>query len=408
MGGRALTPSPLAGEGRGEGMSGKGDRPVALTTPPDLPLQRGGRRWLCRSGSQITEGSRPAEAVGTLSPLKWLGVSGGSGAMALAAFMVCLGFGTETISFSQVAALLAQGPFAEGAMQNAPHYIILWQVRVPRVLLAFMVGGSLAAVGASLQALLRNPLADPYVIGISSGAALGAAVAILFGIGLSILGLSVLPFYAFLGALLALLIVYRIALSYGSFSMHTLLLGGVVLNAIFSALILFLTSLADPYKASGMYAWLMGSLTGPDFQTVLVLAVYLLLGVAVLVSQASALNLLTLGEEAARSLGVEVERVKRVIFAASALLTGSVVAFSGLIGFVGLIVPHAIRLVFGADHRLLLIASGMVGGTFLMVADTLARTLLSPTEIPVGVVTALAGGPVFLYLLVQQRRRIVS
>ena len=367
--------------------------PALLSRPEPVPL---------------AEGSRPTQAVATLSPLKWLLVSGGLGTLALLAFAACLGFGTETISFANVAALLVQGPFAEGATQQAPHYIILWQVRVPRVLLAFMVGGSLAAVGASLQALLRNPLADPYVIGISSGAALGAAVAVLFGIGLSILGLSVLPFYAFLGALLALLIVYRIAVSYGSFSIHTLLLGGVVLNAIFSALILFLTTLADPYKASGMYAWLMGSLTGPDFATVLVLAVYLFLGVAVLVSQASALNLLTLGEEAARSLGVEVERVKRVLFAAAALLTGSVVAFSGLIGFVGLIVPHAVRLVFGADHRLLLIASGMVGGIFLMLADTVARTLLSPTEIPVGVVTALVGGPVFLYLLVRQRRRIVA
>lgn len=367
--------------------------PAPTFLPPSAPL---------------VEGARPAQAVATLSPVKWLGVNGGLGALALLTFAVCLGFGTEPISFANVAALLAQGPFAEGATQNAPHYIILWQVRVPRVLLAFMVGGSLAAVGASLQGLLRNPLADPYVIGISSGAALGAAVAVLFGIGLSILGLSVLPFYAFLGALLALLIVYRIAVSYGSFSIHTLLLGGVVLNAVFSALILFLTTLADPYKASGMYAWLMGSLTGPDFPTVLGLAVYLLLGVAVLVSQASALNLLTLGEEAARSLGVEVERVKRVLFAAAALLTGSVVAFSGLIGFVGLIVPHAVRLVFGADHRLLLVASGMAGGIFLMLADTLARTLLSPTEIPVGVVTALVGGPIFLYLLVQQRRRIIA
>ena len=328
--------------------------------------------------------------------------------MALVAFVVCLGFGTEPISFSQVVAILAQGLFAERTMQDTPQHIILWQIRVPRVLLAFLVGGSLAAVGASLQALLRNPLADPYVIGISSGAALGAAVAVLFGVGLSLFGLSVLPVYAFLGALLSLLIVYRIAVSYGRFSIHTLLLGGVVLNAIFSALILFLTSLADPYKASGMYAWLMGSLTGSDFSTVLVLAGYLLLGVCVLVSQSSALNLLTLGEEAARSLGVEVERVKRILFAASALLTGAVVAFSGLIGFVGLIVPHAVRLVFGADHRLLVIASGLAGGMFLMLADTLARTLLSPTEIPVGVVTALVGGPVFLYLLVRQRRGIVT
>ena len=354
-----------------------------------------------------TEGQSIQEAI-AFSPMKWLGVSGGLSAVALVAFMVCLGFGTEAISFPQVATLLIQGLVVEGGAQDTTQSIILWQVRVPRVLLAFMVGGSLAAVGASLQALLRNPLADPYVIGISSGAALGASVAILFGVGLSVFGLSVLPFCAFLGALVSLFIVYRIAVSYRSFSIHTLLLGGVVLNAIFSALILFLTSLADPYKASGMYAWLMGSLTGPNFQTVIVLAMYLVLGVGILVSQARSLNLLTLGEEAARSLGVEVERVKRVIFAASALLTGSVVAFSGLIGFVGLIVPHAVRLVFGADHRLLLVASGIVGGTFLMIADTVARTLLSPTEIPVGVVTALVGGPIFLYLLVQQRRRIVS
>ena len=374
---------------------------------PALPTSAFLTRTNPPDGHVAKEG-RSVQDVIAFSPVKWLGVSGGLGTVAIVTFMVCLGFGTEAISFPQVASLLIQGMVAEGGAQDNTQSIILWQVRVPRVLLAFMVGGSLAAVGASLQALLRNPLADPYVIGISSGAALGAAVAILFGVGLSVFGLSVLPFCAFLGALVSLFIVYRIAVSYRSFSIHTLLLGGVVLNAIFSALILFLTSLADPYKASGMYAWLMGSLTGPDFQTVIVLAVYLVLGVGVLVLQARSLNLLTLGEEAARSLGVEVERVKRVIFAASALLTGSVVAFSGLIGFVGLIVPHAVRLVFGADHRLLLIASGIVGGTFLMVADTVARTLLSPTEIPVGVVTALVGGPIFLYLLVQQRRRIVS
>ena len=348
------------------------------------------------------------QRVLTLSPLKWISILGGLGVVSLMTFVLCLGFGAERISFFQVVSILAQGPFLQSENLEFPRHIILWQVRVPRILLAFMVGGSLAAVGASLQALLRNPLADPFVIGISSGAALGASVAILFGVGLSILTLLVLPFCAFLGALLSILVVYRIAVSYGSFSIHALLLGGVVLNAIFSALVLFLTTLADPYKASGMYAWLMGSLTGPDFQTVLVLAGYLLLGIFVLVSQASALNLLTLGEEAARSLGVEVERVKRVVFTASALLTGAVVAFSGLIGFVGLIVPHAVRLVFGADHRLLLLASGILGGMFLMVADTVARTLLSPAEIPVGVVTALVGGPIFLYLLVQRRGKMAA
>ena len=360
------------------------------------------------SEGSATKVASSTQRVLTLSPLKWISILGGLGVVSLMTFVLCLGFGAERISFFQVVSILAQGPFLQSENLEFPRHIILWQVRVPRVLLAFMVGGSLAAVGASLQALLRNPLADPFVIGISSGAALGASVAILFGVGLSILTLLVLPFCAFLGALLSILVVYRIAVSYGSFSIHALLLGGVVLNAIFSALVLFLTTLADPYKASGMYAWLMGSLTGPDFQTVLVLAGYLLLGIFVLVSQASALNLLTLGEEAARSLGVEVERVKRVVFTASALLTGAVVAFSGLIGFVGLIVPHAVRLMFGADHRLLLLASGILGGMFLMVADTVARTLLSPAEIPVGVVTALVGGPIFLYLLVQRRGKMAA
>ena len=360
------------------------------------------------SEGSATKVAPSTQRVLTLSPLKWISILGGLGVVSLMTFVLCLGFGAERISFFQVVSILAQGPFLQSENLEFPRHIILWQVRVPRILLAFMVGGSLAAVGASLQALLRNPLADPFVIGISSGAALGASVAILFGVGLSILTLLVLPFCAFLGALLSILVVYRIAVSYGSFSIHALLLGGVVLNAIFSALVLFLTTLADPYKASGMYAWLMGSLTGPDFQTVLVLAGYLLLGIFVLVSQASALNLLTLGEEAARSLGVEVERVKRVVFTASALLTGAVVAFSGLIGFVGLIVPHAVRLVFGADHRLLLLASGILGGVFLMVADTVARTLLSPAEIPVGVVTALVGGPIFLYLLVQRRGKMAA
>ena len=360
------------------------------------------------SEGSATKIAPSTQRVLTLSPLKWISILGGLGLVSLMTFVLCLGFGAERISFFQVVSILAQGPFLQSENLEFPRHIILWQVRVPRILLAFMVGGSLAAVGASLQALLRNPLADPFVIGISSGAALGASVAILFGVGLSTLTLLVLPFCAFLGALLSILVVYRIAVSYGSFSIHALLLGGVVLNAIFSALVLFLTTLADPYKASGVYAWLMGSLTGPDFQTVLVLAGYLLLGIFVLVSQASALNLLTLGEEAARSLGVEVERVKRVVFTASALLTGAVVAFSGLIGFVGLIVPHAVRLMFGADHRLLLLASGILGGMFLMVADTVARTLLSPAEIPVGVVTALVGGPIFLYLLVQRRGKMAA
>ncbi|RMH08822.1 MAG: iron ABC transporter permease [Nitrospirae bacterium] len=323
--------------------------------------------------------------------------------LALLTFWICVSFGTESIALSEIVDIVTQGIRGQLHQVTDPHAVIVWQVRVPRVLLACLVGGSLAMVGAALQALLRNPLADPFVIGISSGAALGAAVALLFGLGVSFLQVSLLPACAFLGALLSLTLVYRMAVTYGTFSIHTMLLAGVVLNAIFSALIMFLTSVADPDRAYGMYAWLMGTLTGPAFHTLAILAAFLLIGFIVLTTQGRSLNVLTLGEEVARSLGVEVERVKRVVFLASALLTGTVVAFSGLIGFVGLIVPHAVRLLIGAEHRLVLIISGVAGGIFLMIADTVARTVISPAEIPVGVVTALVGGPIFLYLLINRR-----
>ena len=324
--------------------------------------------------------------------------------------MVCLRYGTQIIEFPIIVNMLAQaviGNIVSGAGSD-PTNVILLEVRLPRLILAFFVGGSLAAVGVSLQALLRNPLADPSVLGVSSGAALGAAVALLFGVGASMWSLSALPICAFLGAVASLLIIYRIAATHYGFSIYTLLLAGVVLSAIFAALINFLTSIAEPSRAFGMLAWLMGSLTGPDYRTLGILTIYLGIGLLVLGSQAQSLNLLTLGEEAARSLGVEVERVKKLVFFATALITGAVVAFSGVIGFVGLIVPHAVRLTLGADHRLLLPIAGLTGGIFLMVADTVARTLFSPAEIPVGVVTAIVGGPVFLYLLMNRRAQLVT
>jgi len=258
-------------------------------------------------------------------------------------------------------------------------------------------------VGVGLQALLRNPLADPYVLGISSGAALGAAVAILFGIGTTVLAISTLPLCAFVGGLMAIVLVYRIAASYGRLPIHTLLLAGVILNAILSALIMFITSIMDPNRSFGMMFWLMGTLTAPDYPAMIVLALYLFVGGSILLWQTQSLNLLTLGEESARSLGVEVETVKRTVFFTSALLTGAVVSVSGMIGFVGMVIPHAVRMVIGADHRLLLPASALVGGTFLVAADTVARTVLAPAEIPVGIVTALGGGPLFIYLLVYRK-----
>jgi len=323
-------------------------------------------------------------------------------------FVACLGLGTQSIPYSRIIAVIMGSVSGHSSEQGIgdPTSIILLQIRMPRVVLAFFVGGSLAMVGVALQALLRNPLADPFVIGISSGAALGAALALLFGLGISVGSISALPVCAFAGALLALMIMYRISAAQYGFSVYTLLLAGVVLNAIFSAFIMFLTSIADPNRAFGMYAWLMGTLTGPDWPTLGILVLYLGVGLVILGMHAQSLNLLTLGEETARSLGVEVERVKKSVFLAAALLTGAVVSFSGIIGFVGLIIPHAVRLVVSADHRLLLPVAGLVGGMFLMMADTVARTALSPSEFPVGVITALVGGPIFLWVLTTRRTQL--
>ncbi len=359
-------------------------------------------------GLWSSQGGLETPVVRTLPVLsfrRWLATMLGLGGATLALMVGCLRFGAEHLGVTEILSILGQvfhggWPDVEAAGSAG---VILLQVRLPRVLLSFLVGSSLAGVGVGLQALLRNPLADPYVLGISSGAALGAAVAILLGIGTTMVALSALPLCAFLGGLLSLLVVYRVAISYGRLPVHTLLLAGVILNAMFSALVMFISSMLDPSRAYGMMFWLMGNLSAPSYSTLTVLSLYLAVGGLLLIRQVRALNLLTLGEETARSLGVDVEAVKKVIFFTSALLTGAVVSVSGLIGFVGLVVPHAVRLVLGPDHRLLLPASALVGGAFLMSADTVARSLLAPAEIPVGVVTALAGGPVFMYLLMHRK-----
>jgi len=343
-----------------------------------------------------------------LSPMRWLLTLSALTAAAVLVLLICLQFGAERIGLAEEMRIvsLAVREGQAGIESAGAAGVILMQVRLPRVLLAFMVGGCLAAVGVGLQALLRNPLADPYVLGISSGAALGAGLAILFGLTGTVLAFSALPLCAMAGGLFSVLVVYRIATAYGYLPIHTLLLAGVILNAIFSALVMFVTSIMEPNRSFGMMSWLMGTLTAPDYPAMLVLAGYLLAGLFVLFRQAASLNLLTLGEESARSLGVDVETVKKTVFFTSALLTGAVVSVSGMIGFVGMVIPHAMRLLTGADHRLLLPASALVGGLYLMTADTIARTLLAPTEIPVGVVTALAGGPFFIYLLTSRKGRL--
>ena len=326
--------------------------------------------------------------------------------IALAVFVVlCHQVGSEYIDPIKILSLLGHALQTWDVSRESigTTGTILLHVRLPRVLLSLIVGASLASVGVALQALLRNPLADPYVLGISSGSALGASLAMLFGIGTSFLALTALPLCGFAGGLISLIVVYRIGSSGGRLPVHSLLLAGVILNAIFTALIMFITSIMEPNRSFGMMAWLMGTLATHVSSGLTILLVYVLIGLLILYSQATTLNLMTLGDESARSLGVETERVKKLMFVTSAMVTGAVVSVSGMIGFIGMVVPHAMRLVLGADHRLLFPASALVGGMCLLLADTAARTLLSPTEIPVGIITALTGGPFFIYLLMRKK-----
>ena len=291
-----------------------------------------------------------------------------------------------------------------GSAEN-PTVAILVEIRLPRVLLGAFVGAGLATAGALLQALLQNPLADPYILGISGGAALGGVAALALGWTLGLGGISI-PLLAFLGALTATALLYAVAGSGRAVPAHTLLLTGVVFNAFAASLIVFLTTAVDLSRVAGIFLWLIGSIRFAEPSVLLGVALLLAVGLAIGIHDAYALNLLSLGDESAAHLGVEVDRVRRRILLGTALMIGASVAVSGLIGFVGLIVPHLLRLVIGADHRVLVPASALLGAAFLVIADTLARTLLSPTELPVGALTALVGGPLFLYLLRRELRSV--
>jgi iron complex transport system permease protein len=285
-----------------------------------------------------------------------------------------------------------------------PTLAIVLEIRLPRVLLAAFVGAGLATAGALLQALLQNPLADPYVLGISGGAALGGVAALALGVGAGLGALSV-PLFAFLGAVAATALLYVIAGSVGRAPAQSLLLTGVVFNAFASSLIVFVMTVADLSRMRGIFLWLIGSIRLVDLWLVGSVGLLLALGLGVGVYHAYALNLLSQGDEAAAYLGVDVVKVRRRLLLATALMIGAAVAFSGLIGFVGLIVPHLLRLVIGSDHRLVVPASALLGAAFLMFADTLARTVLAPNELPVGALTALVGGPLFLALLRRELSR---
>ena len=281
---------------------------------------------------------------------------------------------------------------------------IFFRLRLPRVVLAGVVGASLAAVGAALQALFRNPLAEPLTLGVSGGGALGASVAIALGMGARVAGLPLVFVAAFLGALASVFVVYRLARTGAVVLPGALLLAGVVMNTVAAAGVVLIQYFADYTRALQILRWTIGSLDTVGFDLVWRMLLFLVPGWAALLVAARDLHLLAVDEETAASLGVNVRRSERLVYAASSLVVGVTVAVGGTIGFVGLIVPHAVRLLFGEDVRVVLPCSFILGAAFLMLADAAARTVLGAGELPVGAITALAGGPVFLWLLRRQQR----
>jgi iron complex transport system permease protein len=300
-------------------------------------------------------------------------------------------FGAEPLTSRDVLAAFRGGGSA-GA-----RYIVL-DFRLPRALLACLIGGGLALAGATFQALLRNPLAEPYILGISGGAAAGA-VGVL-ALGWVTAASWTLPAAAFAGALLAILLVFSVAAAADrALDVRVLLLAGVVVGAFFSAVIALILSMSEARTVRGAVLWMMGSLAAADWQAVTMVAAYTVPAALVLLGLARSLNLLAIGEETASYLGTDVERVKLVAYGVASLITAAGVAVAGVIGFVGLIVPHGVRLLVGSDYRALLPLSFLAGAAFLTFADLLARVVLAPAEIPIGVVTAFVGVPLFLVLL---------
>jgi iron complex transport system permease protein len=335
-----------------------------------------------------------------LTPKKLITTMAAALAVLAVVMFTCSLVGSEKISLRAVLG----GSRAQAAPN--PDYEIFVQFRLPRIILACLVGAALACSGVVFQALLRNPLADPYILGISSGAGLGAIIAVISGLSWTLWGRSPIAVFAFVGALGTVWLVWFIGRLTGKFHITGLLLAGVVVNAFFSAVIMLLTSIAKAEQVYSTVFWLMGNMAEEGFLVLWMGAGCVVGGIIALFYISPQLNALSFGDEDARSMGINIIRTRTIAFAVAAGITAIAVSLSGLVGFVGLVVPHAVRLVFGPDHRRLLPLSGILGAIFLVIADTLARTVIAPAQLPVGVVTAIVGGPVFLALLVKHSRKV--
>ncbi|CAN7330565.1 FecCD family ABC transporter permease [Paenibacillus sp. LjRoot56] len=337
-------------------------------------------------------------------------LGGGVGViLLLLSIVVSLSIGSAQLPISHIVGILAKhlpwiGSHIEVNWPQSSEQIIN-KVRIPRLLLGILVGAVLSIAGAGFQGVLRNPLADPYSLGVSSGASVGAAFLIYFGLQYAWFGQWSIPIVAFVTGLISLFLVLKLAMIDGKLKMETLILSGVVMQAFLGAIVSFLVAISDQ-TINEILFWLMGSLSMRGWSYTYMILPYLVIGIVILLSYARSLNLLALGERQAAHLGVHVERTKLIVLIASTLITAAAVSVAGVIGFVGLIVPHLVRLLVGPDYRLIIPLSAIGGGIYVLWADTLARTLLSPTEIPLGVVTAFLGAPFFAYLLHKDKKTL--
>jgi iron complex transport system permease protein len=317
--------------------------------------------------------------------------------------ILSLNLGFAQIPFSTVLSILAKRvPLLNNLVDSSNiSYVdeaIIIQIRMPRVLAGALVGAALAAAGVVFQGIFKNPMADPYVLGVSAGAAVGASLAIVLGVGFTFLGLNTVPILAFACSLIAVFIVYNISRVGSRVPVTTLLLSGIAVSIFLSAIVAILQVIAGG-RLHVVVFWLMGGLSYVEWKDIWATLPLICIGTAATYFYARDLNILTLGEETAQHLGVDIEKVKKLLLIFGSLVTAAAVSISGLIGFIGLIIPHITRIVIGPDHRILLPTSIIVGASFLVICDALARVIVSPVELPVGVITALSGGPFFIYLL---------
>jgi len=297
------------------------------------------------------------------------------------------------------------GPVSVGSLFelegiNAEIYKMRWF----RIALAIFAGAGLSVAGCILQAVVRNPLAEPYLLGISSGAGLGAVLSIVLGLDIALFGIEIFPLFSFIGAILTILLVYSLAKSGGRLPIQTLILAGIIVSAVFSSMLMFLVSANEAAKLHGIMWWLLGNLQLFDARLFVFVCALFMAGLVIAGFLSKELNIILLGEEEAMHLGINVERTKLILLFAASLITASVVSTCGIIGFVGLIVPHAMRMIVGPDHRKLIPASILGGGILLVVCDMVARVIIMPDEVPIGVITALVGGPFFIALLRKKKK----